>query len=132
MKRTGLLHFARNTSVRESGSDRIASVSSLRETSTGKSDTSMAKQRKQLKVPKFRNEDAERAFWAKVNLSEHFGSEDFDTVAFPGLKPSSRANAIRLSERLLMRLKEQANALDVPYQSLIKRDIANGMRDPRA
>lgn len=92
----------------------------------------MTKRRKQLKLPKFRSEDAERAFWAKVDLSKHFGSEDFEVVAFPDLKPSSRAISIRIPEHLLMRLKEQANALDVPYQSLIKRYIANGMRDPRA
>ncbi|MDP3771609.1 MAG: BrnA antitoxin family protein [bacterium] len=92
----------------------------------------MAKRRKQLKPPKFRGEDAERAFWAKVNLAEHFGPEDFSRAAFPDLKPSSRAISIRIPEHLLMRLKEQANVLDVPYQSLIKRYIANGMRDPRA
>lgn len=92
----------------------------------------MAKQRKQLKIPRVRSEDAERAFWSKVDLSQHFDSKHFEAVAFPDLKPSSRAISIRLPEHLLIRLKEQANELDVPYQSLIKRYIADGMRDGRA
>lgn len=92
----------------------------------------MAKQRKKLKIRRGRSEDAERAFWAKVDLSEHFGPKDFEAVAFPDLKPSSRAISIRIPEHLLIRLKEQANELDVPYQSLIKRYIADGMRDGRA
>lgn len=92
----------------------------------------MAKRRKQLKVPRVRTEDAERTFWARTDLSRHFTREDFDAVAFPDLKPSSRAISIRLPESLLIRLKEQANELDIPYQSLIKRYIADGMRHERA
>lgn len=89
----------------------------------------MAKLRKQLRVPKMRSEGAERVFWSKVDLAQHFRSEDFASVAFPDLKPSSRAISLRIPEHLLIRLKEQANRLDVPYQSLIKRYIADGVRD---
>lgn len=73
-----------------------------------------------LKLPKFKNEDEERNFWAKINLTDYFEPSDFEPVSFPNLKPTSRAISIRLPEYLIDRLKEQANEINVPYQSLIK------------
>lgn len=83
--------------------------------------------RKKLKIPKFKNEDQERVFWASVDLADYFQAKDFAPASFPNLKPSSRAISIRLSEAMLMRLKEQANELQIPYQALIKQYIANGL-----
>lgn len=83
--------------------------------------------KKKLKVPAFKNEDEERGFWANVDFSDYFEAKDFAPVSFPNLKPSSRAISIRLSEAMLMRLKEQANELQVPYQALIKQYIAKGL-----
>lgn len=83
--------------------------------------------KKTLKIPKFRNEDEEREFWAKVDLADYFEAKDFVPVSFPNLKPSSRAISIRLSEAMLLRLKEQANEMHVPYQSIIKQYIARGL-----
>lgn len=82
--------------------------------------------KKKLKIPKFKNEDGERGYWSKLDLSEHFAPEDFASVAFPDLKPSSRAVSIRVPEYLLIRLKEQAHELNIPYQSLMKQYIARG------
>lgn len=82
--------------------------------------------KKQLKVPKFKNEDQERRFWSKVDLSKYFKPSDFDSVSFPNLKPSSQSISLRLPTYLLVRIKEQANELRVPYQSLIKRYVAQG------
>lgn len=82
--------------------------------------------RKKLHPPKFKNEDEERAYWNKLDLSVHFDPSDFQKAAFPNLKPSSRSISIRLPEYLLIRVKEQANELSIPYQSLIKRYIAEG------
>ena len=76
--------------------------------------------KKQLKLPKFRNEDEERDFWAKINLTDYFEPSDFERVSFPNLKPTSRSISIRLPEYLINRLKERANEIDIPYQSLIK------------
>lgn len=76
--------------------------------------------KKQLKLPKFKNEDEERKFWAKINLADYFEPEDFQSVSFPNLKPTTRSISIRLPEFLLIRIKEQANEINVPYQSLIK------------
>ncbi len=83
--------------------------------------------KKELRVPRFKNEDQEREFWAQVDLTDYFEVKDFSSVSFPNLKPSSRAISIRLPEAMLMRLKEQANELEVPYQALIKQYIAKGL-----
>ena len=83
--------------------------------------------KKQLKVPKFKNEDEEREFWAKLDLSQYFESSDFERVSFPNLKPTSRSISIRIPEYLLNRLKEKANETNVPYQSLIKEYIKKGV-----
>ena len=83
--------------------------------------------KKQLKIPKFKNEDQEREFWAKLDLSEHFESSDFEHVSFPNLKPTTRPIAIRIPVWLLNRVKEQANELNIPYQSLIKQYIKKGV-----
>jgi len=76
--------------------------------------------KKPLKIPKFKNEDEEREFWAKIDLSEYFEPKDFESVSFPNLKPTTRTISIRLPEYLLNRLKEKANEINIPYQSLIK------------
>lgn len=82
---------------------------------------------KMIKLPKFKNEDDERQFWAKINLADYFEPSDFKKVSFPNLKPTSRAVSIRIPEYLLNRLKEKANEIDVPYQSLIKGYIKKGL-----
>lgn len=84
--------------------------------------------KKPLKLPTFRTEDEERDFWAKIDLADYFESKDFQAVSFPNLKPSSRPISIRLSEPMILRLKEQANERHIPYQSLIKQYIAEGLK----
>lgn len=76
--------------------------------------------KKKFKIPKFKNEDEERDFWAGIDLSEYFESSDFESVSFPNLKPTSRSISIRIPEYILNRIKEKANEINVPYQSLIK------------
>ena len=83
--------------------------------------------KKQLKIPKFRNEDHERRFWSKIDLSQYFDVSDFTSAVFPNLKPSSRSISVRIPEYILTRLKEQANELNIPYQSLMKQYIAKGV-----
>ena len=61
-------------------------------------------------------------------IAHYFESKDFQAVSFPNLKPSSRAISIRLSEPMILRLKERANERHVPYQSLIKQYIADGLK----
>ena len=84
--------------------------------------------KKKLSLPKFKDENDERRFWSKIDLADYFDSQDLQTVSFPNLKPTSRSISIRLPEALILRLKEQANELQIPYQSLIKQYIADGIR----
>mgnify|MGYP001614208643 FL=1 len=83
--------------------------------------------KKNLKIPKFKNEDQERVFWSKINLSKYFKADDFLSVSFPNLKPTSRPISIRIPEYLLIRIKEKANEINIPYQSLIKEYIKRGV-----
>jgi len=78
--------------------------------------------KKQLKIPKFKNEDQEADFWANLDLSS-----DFERVSFPDLKPTSRSISIRIPEYLINRVKEKANEINIPYQSLIKQYIKKGV-----
>ncbi len=48
-------------------------------------------------------------------------------VSFPNLKPTTRPVSIRMPVWLLNRVKQKANALDIPYQSLIKEYINRGV-----
>lgn len=83
--------------------------------------------KRQLNIPKFKNEEKEREFWSKIDLAEYFAPEDFSRAAFPNLKPSSRSVSLRVPEYILARLKEKAHELNVPYQSLMKQYIAQGL-----
>lgn len=76
--------------------------------------------KKNLKLPKFKNEDQERNFWSKLNLSEYFEPSDFQANPFTNLKPTSQPISIRLPKYIVDGLKQQANSIDIPYQSLIK------------
>ncbi len=83
--------------------------------------------RKPLKLPKFKNEDEERKFWAKIDLSDYFAPSDFEKVSFPNLKPTTRSISIRIPEYIINRLREKANEINIPYQSLIKGYIKEGL-----
>lgn len=87
----------------------------------------MKKNKIPLKIPKFKNEDKERNFWSSTDLSKHFNSNDFEKVSFPNLKPTSISISIRIPNYLINAVKEQANEINIPYQSLIKKYIAQGV-----
>ena len=40
-------------------------------------------------LPKFKNEDEERDFWDKADLTDYFDPKDFKRVSFPNLKMSN-------------------------------------------
>ncbi len=83
--------------------------------------------KRELKIPKFKNEDEEAEFWANLDLSEYLEPSDFKRVSFPNLKPTTSSISIRIPNYLLARVKEQANELSIPYQSLIKQYIKKGV-----
>ena len=72
------------------------------------------------RIPKFKNEDEEREFWATHSPLDYFDSKKFKRASFPKLKPSLKSISIRLPEDMLAELKILANKKDVPYQSLAK------------
>ena len=72
------------------------------------------------KIPKFKNEDEEREFWATHSPLDYFDTGDIKKASFPKLKPSLKSISIRLPEDMLAELKIIANKKDVPYQSLAK------------
>jgi predicted DNA binding CopG/RHH family protein len=88
---------------------------------------------KKLKsIPKFRNEDEEREFWAREDSADYLDWSRAERVVFPNLRPSTRTISLRLPESLLADLKVLANRLDVPYQSLMKVYLAESvMREMR-
>ena len=85
--------------------------------------------KKEIKIPKFNNEDEERDYWAKVDLSKHLEIKDFVPVRFPNLKPTSTPISIRLPLYIIYSLKEKANKINIPYQALIKQYIAKGLKE---
>jgi predicted DNA binding CopG/RHH family protein len=76
--------------------------------------------RMDTKIPKFKNEDNERKFWATHSPLDYFDSSTARRVLFPNLKPSLKSISIRLPADMLAELKVLANKKDVPYQSLAK------------
>ena len=57
--------------------------------------------KKPLNLPEFKNEDEERDFWDKIDISEYFEPSDFKRVVFPNLKPTNRLISIRLPDDLI-------------------------------
>ncbi len=76
--------------------------------------------KKLKRVPRFRNEAEERAFWESHDTADYFDLSKAQRVRFPNLKLSTTAISLRLPQGTLDRIKIAANKRDVPYQSLIK------------
>ena len=83
---------------------------------------------KTTKLPKFKNEDQERDFWAKHDSTVYVDWSNARRVAFPNLKPATRTISVRLPESLIANLKTLANAQDVLYQSLMKVFLSEKVR----
>ena len=81
---------------------------------------------KKLKsVPKFKNEDEERDFWANHSIFDFPGRFKRVEMDFSALKPSTKPITIRLPVSLIYNLKLMANKRDVPYQSFVKTILAD-------
>ncbi|HBH46813.1 MAG: hypothetical protein A2445_04720 [Candidatus Jacksonbacteria bacterium RIFOXYC2_FULL_44_29] len=88
---------------------------------------------KKLKqIPKFKNEDEERDFWAKADSTLYLDWAKAELASFPNLKPSTKTISLRLPEGLLNRLKTTAHQKDIPYQSLIKMILAQSLGREKA
>ena len=85
---------------------------------------------KKLKnIPHFESEAEERKFWQTHDSTEYVDYSKVVRVRFPNLKLTSRPITIRLPESLIERVKIKAHKMDIPYQSLIKQLIYNGLSE---
>ena len=87
------------------------------------------------KLPEFKNEDAERKFWATADSTEYVDWPSGNRKKFVQLKPSLKTMSLRLPVSMIEDLKMLANRRDVPYQSLLKVFLAerlarNAARSP--
>lgn len=79
-------------------------------------------------IPKFKNEDEEREFWATHDTTDYFDFSKPIKLNLSKLKPSTKSVTIRLPDSLLYDLKMLANKRDVPYQSLMKIFLAERIK----
>lgn len=89
----------------------------------------MARNKKIKSIPRFKNEDQEREFWASHDLTDYIDQFEEVELDLSQLKPSTRPITIRLPESLLDALKRLANKRDVPYQSLMKIFLAQKVNE---
>ncbi len=75
---------------------------------------------KRKEIPRFKNEEQEREFWASHDSAEIINWPEAEKVVFPKLKPTTKTISLRLPEFILDELKLMAHKRDIPYQSLIK------------
>jgi predicted DNA binding CopG/RHH family protein len=71
-------------------------------------------------IPRFKNEDEERKFWATHSPLDYFDPSSARKTSFPNLKPTLKSISIRIPSDMLAELKTLANKMDVAYQSLAK------------
>ncbi len=83
------------------------------------------------KIPKFKNEAEENEFWANNDSSEFIDWSKANKVSFHQLKPTAKSISLRLPETMLYNIKQEAHKLDIPYQSLLKIFISEGLESRR-
>ena len=82
-------------------------------------------------IPKFKNEDEEREFWATHSFLDFLDSFEQVKMDFSKLKPSTKTVSVRFPKHLLDDIKILANSRDVPYQSLMKVFLAERVQQER-
>ncbi len=81
------------------------------------------------KIPKFKSEAHERAFWLKHSPLDYLDvNKAIVNPDLPKLKYSNKTISLRLPESLLNKIKTKANIQDVPYQTYIKIILAEKIK----
>jgi predicted DNA binding CopG/RHH family protein len=83
------------------------------------------------KIPTFKDEDAEREFWATADSTEYIDWSQAQSIVLPNFRPTLRTISLRLPESMIAELKLLANQRDVPYQSLLKVFLADRINEER-
>jgi predicted DNA binding CopG/RHH family protein len=78
-------------------------------------------------IPRFQSEDEEREFWATHDATDFIDMSQARQALMPNLKPTLKTISIRLPEPLLESIKVLAHKRDVPYRSLMKMLLAEGI-----
>lgn len=84
--------------------------------------------KKLKRIPKFKSEADEREFWQNVDSTEYVDYKSLEHWHFPNLKLTSRPITLRLPVYMIDRLKIEAHKIDIPYQSLIKKILFDGLK----
>ncbi len=84
---------------------------------------------KKLKTaPVFKSEEDEAIFWNTNDVTEYFDMDKVKSVRFANLKKTTKSISLRLPVDMIEELKIKANAMDVPYQSLIKMFLTKALK----
>jgi len=81
------------------------------------------------RIPKFKSEAEERTFWQKADSTKYVDYSKMEKWIFPNLKLSSVPITMRIPETLLSRVKVKAHQKDIPYQTLIKQYVYQGLEN---
>ena len=87
---------------------------------------------KKKPIPEFKDEDAEREFWAAADSTEYLEWSSAKRTRFVQLKPTLKTISLRLPVSMIEDLKVLANRRDVPYQSLLKVFLAERLAKERS
>jgi predicted DNA binding CopG/RHH family protein len=82
---------------------------------------------KKKQIPRFKSEEEEREFWASHDATDFIDFSEAKQTLMPNLRPTMKKISIRLPESLLGSIKVLAHKRDVPYQSLMKMLLAEGI-----
>lgn len=87
--------------------------------------------KKKLIMPKFKTEEEEHEFWMNIDLSDYFKPSDFKHFDLEQFlkeheEPKITRVTIRIPTKIVKLYKEKASELDIPYQSLMKQQLAKG------
>ena len=78
-------------------------------------------------IPKFKSASEEQKFWKEHDSTDYIDWSTAKAAKFPSLKPSTKTISLRLPEGLLNDIRILANKEDIPYQSLMKILLVQGV-----
>jgi len=88
--------------------------------------------KKLKKIPPFKSLEEENKFWKNHDSVDYLDWTRAKQAEFPSLKPSTKSISLRLPEFLLDEIRTLANKEDIPYQSLMKMLLAQGVHRLRS
>ena len=83
-------------------------------------------------IPTFKDENEEQEFWENNDTLDYFDASKVKMVRFLNLKKTTKSISIRFPVDMIDALKVKANSMDLPYQSLIKMLLQDGLFGKRA